>query len=94
MKKSLLILALLVCMVFSLLTACGNGTITAEKAEKIVLKELGVTAEEANPHVHIGEYEGQPCYSVYITVGGVTWEYFVDSTSGDILGYQKSSHSH
>lgn len=94
MKKRMIAMALLLCMALTLLTACGGGPITAEKAEKIVLKEVGMSAEEAHPHVHVGEYEGKPCFSVYITVGGVNWEYLVDSTTGDILTYRQSSHSH
>ncbi len=93
MLKRILIMALLLCMVFPLLAACGSDEITAEKAEKIVLKELGVSAEEAKLHVHLSEFDGMPCYQVFATVNGKTWEYLLSYT-GEILSVSESNHSH
>ena len=94
MKKRVVSLVVLICLLVSLLAACGDGTITKEKAQQIALKDMGVSASEATVHVHIGEYEGMPCYSVYVTVDGKTMEYLIDSNSGEILLVQESSHSH
>lgn len=94
-KRRITFVLALVCMLALLLAACGgDGKVTAEKAERIVLDELGMSAGQANPHVHVGEHEGKPCYSVYVTVDGVTWEYLVDGATGEILESRKSSHSH
>lgn len=94
MTKRIIVIAVLACLVLTLLAACGNGNITAEKAQKIVLKDLGVSANQAELHVHTGEFEGKPCYSIYATVDGHTWEYLVDYNSGEILSKTESSHSH
>ena len=93
MKKRILSLIVLTCMLLTLLAAC-SGEITPEKAQKIVLKDLGVSANQAEMHVHVGEHEGMPCYSIYATVDGHTWEYLVDSQTGEILAINESSHSH
>lgn len=93
MKMRILSLIVLSCMLLTLLAGCG-GEITPEKAQKIVLKDLGVSAKEAALHVHVGEFEGKPCYSIYATVDGHTLEYLVDSETGEILAINESSHSH
>lgn len=94
MKKQILVILLLCCMIFGLLAGCKEETIDAAKAKQIVLEELGMSEAEANPHVHAGEHDGKPCYSVYVTIGGVTMEYQVDMETGEILAVNKSSHSH
>ncbi len=94
MKKRLIAVVSVVCLLLVLLAACGGDGISMEKAQRIVLKDLGVSANEATMHVHIGEYEGMPCYSIYVTVGGKTLEYLVDSQSGEILEVNESNHSH
>lgn len=93
MKKFLAVL-LVVCMMLTLLAGCKQKEVDVEEAKKIVLEELGMTAEEANPHVHVGDYNGKPCYSVYVTVNGKTMEYLVDNKTGDILVVRESNHSH
>lgn len=93
MKKCIIAVLVLVC-ILAMLTACGSKEITPEKAQKIVLEDLGVSADEAELHVHIGEYEGKPCYSIYVTIEGETLEYLVDSATGEILDINESSHSH
>lgn len=94
MKIRLIAIAVLACMLLGLLAACGSGEITPEKAQKIVLKDLGVSANKAEMHVHTGEFEGKPCYSVYATVDGHTWQYLVDYNTGEILSKTESDHSH
>lgn len=98
MKKRIIAIVAVACMLLTLLTACGNGNISAEKAQKIALKDLGVSASKATVDVHAGSHEGMPCYSVYITVGDEHWIYLIDITSGEILSATESdsghSHSH
>ncbi len=93
MKKRILSLILLSCLLLTLLAGCSDE-ITPEKAQKIVLKDLGVSANKAELHVHVGEFEGKPCYSIYATVDGETLEYLVDSETGEILAINESTHSH
>lgn len=93
MKKRIIAILLLVSML-AMLTACGSKEITPEKAQKIVLEDLGVSADEAELHLHIGEHEGTPCYSIYVTIEGETLEYLIDSATGEILAINESSHSH
>lgn len=94
MKKRIIAILAISCMLLALLTACGSDGITPEKAEKIVLKELGVSASEVEVHVHVGEHDGLPCYSVYVTMDGETLAYLVDSNTGEILDVVESDHSH
>ena len=92
--KKFLAVCFLVCMVFAMMAGCKDKTVDAEQAKKIVLEELGMSEKEANPHVHVGDYNGKPCYSVYVTVNGKNVEYLVDSKTGDILAVRDSNHSH
>lgn len=96
MKKRILAIALLACLVLSLLAACGNddGIIDAEKAQKIVLEHLGVASNKASMHIHTDEHNGKPCYSIYATVDGKTWEYLVDAETGEILSVMETKHNH
>ena len=94
MKKRLLSLAVLLCMLVTLLAACGGGPISKEKAQSIALKDMGVSASDATVHVHVGEHNGEPCYSVYVTANGKTMEYLIDSESGEILEVRESDHKH
>ena len=94
MKKfvSIFVAALLL---VSLLAGCQKSdTISVEAAQKVVLQDLGVTADQVQLHVHVGEYEGKPCYSIYVTVNGENLEYLIDSHSGEILAVNHSDHSH
>lgn len=94
MTKRLIAILAVTCLLLALLAACGDGTISKEKAQKIVLKDLGVSANEVTMHVHVGEHEGTPCYSIYVTIEGETLEYLIDCNSGEILAINESSHSH
>ena len=72
----------------------NNVTITSDEAFEIVLEDLGLTSEEADsPHIHEGNYEGQPCYNIYVTANGESLTYVV-STKGDILHKGVGEHSH
>ena len=96
MKKRLISMFLLLCLLLTALLGCGkdDGTITAEEAQEIVLDYLGMSANQVQLHPHAGEHNGQPCYSIYVTYDGTTWEYKVDMQTGEILSITKSSHSH
>ena len=92
--KKIIAALLLVCMTITLLAGCGDGQIDAEKAQKIVLEDLGVKADQVTMHTHITTYENQACYSIYVTIGDETLEYIINSETGEILVIQESAHSH
>lgn len=95
MLKRVLTILLTAVLLLGLLAGCNDSdTITAEKAQQIVLDDLGVSADKAEMHLHVGEFEGKPCYSIYVTVGGVTKEYLIDSNTGEILSINNSNHGH
>ena len=88
MKKRILILFVLVAMVFGLFTACGdkNGTITAEKAQKIALKDAGLSAGKVDDiHVHATSFDGVPCYEIHIVDGNLEMTYYIAAKGGEIL---------
>ena len=96
MKKILALMLALIAMV-TLLAACGEEEkeplSTAEVVE-IVLADAGLTIDQAQPHVHAGNYAGQECYYIYITVDGENVAYAVDPYTGEILNIADSDHSH
>ena len=90
MKKRLIASLLLVVLCLSLF-ACGkkNATITTVEAQKIALKEIGMTAEQVDDiHVHATQYEGAPCYQMHITAGDDVFNVYIDQT-GKVLHTQK-----
>ena len=92
--RRIISLMLVVVLAVSLFAGCGNSTVSTEKAQKIVLKDLGVKAEDVTMHMHIGTYEGVPCYSIYVTVNGENLEYSVSADTGEILNIAHSDHAH
>ncbi len=94
MYKRVLALLLLAVVMVGLLAACGSKTISAEKAEKIVLKDLGAKADEVEMHFHVTEFDGVPCFGIYATYKGVTWAYSIDAATGEILNKEESDHAH
>ena len=97
MKKRLfrsLALICLACLLCSLVCGCKEKQITSDQAVSIVLESLGSSAQvEGEPHVHEETINNVRCYSVYISVNGQSWVYYV-STEGKILSKAFSSHSH
>ena len=95
MKRRLLSVLLLVCMLSSILIACGkNEKITSEEAYSIVLEDLKLNASDIpEPHIHTGTYESIECYNIYITLSGESFLYVV-SVYGDILSKGPANHSH
>ncbi len=93
MLKKTVVLILIVCLLGTLLCACG-GKISGEKAYQIVLDSLGDQASKVTSyHIHEGTFGDKDCYNIYITVNGEDWTYFV-STSGELLGKLPGGHSH
>ena len=93
--KRLIAALSLVCTVCIAMFACQSGEkITEDKAKEIVMLDLGILVNNVSEtHVHEGTYNDQPCYNVYVTVGGVPMTYVV-SMSGDILHKGTGGHSH
>lgn len=95
MLKKIISVLLILCTLTLLLAACGKEeAITSDRAKEIVQEELGEAGKKAQLHVHAGDHEGTPCYSVYVTMNGKTMEYKVDMMSGEILAIVESNHSH
>lgn len=89
MKKHIIATLLLVVLCLSLF-ACGkkSATITTTEAQKIALKEIGMTAAEVDDiHVHATQYEGVACYQMHITAGDNTYYVYIDQT-GKVLHKQ------
>ena len=84
--------ALLLVLTMALtLFACGkkNTTITTAEAQKIALKEIGMTAAEIDDiHMHATQYEGVACYQMHITAGNDVFYVYIDQT-GKVLHTQK-----
>lgn len=95
MTKRIIAILLVACMAVALLAACGNKAVSSEEAKRIALKDMGVTEEQAEVHVHITENEdGIACYSIYITYNGQQTEYLIHGKTGEILHKGAGSHSH
>lgn len=86
MKKTL-IFVLLLALVLSLFAGCGNKDfLEAEDAQKIALKDLGIKEADAESiHVHVGQMEEGPAYSIHIDYDGQTYEYVILAATGEIL---------
>ena len=88
-------MVLLACMALALLAACNtNKVIDTEKAKEIALKDMGITEDQAEVHVHITEYEGIASFSVYVTYNDAQTEYIIHGKTGEILHKGAGSHSH
>ena len=87
---------LLVCLILSLLTACGSKKeeITADQAWKVVCEDLQIVPENAaTPHIHSSNYNNQECFNIFVTINGESLMYVVSNT-GEILYKGQGSHSH
>ena len=94
MKKWIAI-ALLACILCSLLAGCGKKEpITADQAYQVVLDHLGALADTAaEAHIHQGTYDDKPCFNIYVTVNGLPMQYIVSET-GKLLYEGPGEHSH
>ena len=82
----LLILALV-------LVGCADkdGPLTPEEAQQIVLDHAGVKSAESI-HTHVVSDREHPCYSIHLTIEGVSYEYLVDAITGEILSHGLGGH--
>ena len=90
MKKRIIATLLLVVLCLSLF-ACSktSETISTAEAQKIALKEIGMTANEVDDiHMHATQYEGVACYQMHITAGDDVFYVYIDQT-GKVLHTQK-----
>lgn len=88
MKKRIFAMLLLIALMLSVFTACGNkaGIITTEQAQKIALEAAGLSNDSnASFHTHVGTQDGIPCYSVHIVAGGKEFSYMISASDGQIL---------
>ena len=84
MKKYIAIFTLTALML-CLLAACGSSAVSANEAQAIAIKDLGVSEKDVqDAHTHVLTEGGKPCYSIHITVGDAEYEYTV-SAEGEIL---------
>jgi len=86
MKKLLtVLLSLLLCA--SLLAACGNGAVNAEKAQKIALDHAGLKESQVSDiHTHVIEQEGVPCFQIHMTTEDGDITVVVDASTGEVIG--------
>lgn len=97
MKKRVISVLVLAALLLTLLAACGNkGFITAEQAQKIALKDLGIRASQADDiHTHAGTLaDGTPIYNIHVTVQGVDYEYVIQANGGEIISANIGSGAH
>lgn len=100
MKKWFALL-LSACLLCGMLAACQGKKveITQDEAIQKVLKDIEETYGEeiaatvGQPHIHLGTYEGKPCFNIYITVSNMSLQYVISMT-GDILHAGAGEHSH
>ena len=86
-------------VICALLAGCGDQEptktpLSTADVVQIVLNDLDMEINEANPHVHAGDFKGTPCFYVYVTVDGENMAYAIDQFSGEILNIAESDHSH
>lgn len=87
MKNRIIAMILLLVLTLGILTACGNsGVVTQEQAQKIALKETGLTASEATDvHTHVTTVDGIPCYSVHITTADGEFSIVISAADGTVM---------
>ena len=94
MIKKIVSIVLVLVLVCSLLVACGeNKQITAIKAQKIALKDMGAVASLSQVHTHESETENGIYYSVSITYGNQSMTYVIDN-AGNIVSKTEGAHTH
>ena len=90
MKKRLIAFTLILVLALGLFTACGkkSGAVTTEQALAAAFADAGVSAAEAGePHVHLTEKNGVPCYSIHFTANGQEYSILISAADGSVVGY-------
>ncbi len=91
--KKWIALFLLMAVVCGVLAGC-KGNVNDKEALQIALEDLAVTEDQTeSAHVHTATYDNKPCFNIYITVNGVTWNYVISKT-GDIIHKGIGEHAH
>ena len=89
MMKRILAIVLLAALALTLFAACDKKEalmLTAEEAQKVALKDLGISAKKASDvHTHTHMEGNIPCYNIHITYNGVEYEYLINAKTGDII---------
>ena len=94
MIKRLIAILLILCVVCGTFVACaGNKQITAQKAQKIALKDMGAVPSLSQVHTHESETENGIYYSVSITYGNQSMTYVISNT-GEIVSKTEGAHTH
>lgn len=89
MTKRIIALVLLVVLALTLFAACEKKKgvmLTPEEAQKVALKDMGISAKKASDiHTHTIMEGNTPCYNIHITYNGVEYEYLINAKTGDII---------
>ena len=89
MNRRMIAFIMMLVLLVSMLCACGgkkSSVLTPEEAQKIVLKDAGLSAKDVEDiHTHVETYEGTACYNIHITLDGEEYSYLIDAKTGDIL---------
>lgn len=87
MKIRVVAMVLVLVLSLGMLAACGkSGVVTQEEAQKIALKEAGLTASQVTDiHTHVTTVDGIPCYSVHITTEDDEFSVVINASDGSIL---------
>lgn len=85
--KKVFVFLLLLALTVNLFAGCGNKAfLESEDAQKIALDDLGIKEKDAESiHIHVGEMEEGPAFSVHIAYNGLTYEYVILAATGEIL---------
>lgn len=85
MTKRILALMLALVLCLGLLAACDDGTVTADEAASIALKDAGLKQSQADVHTHVGEHDGKPCFEIHVESSKGDYTYYIDAQTGEIL---------
>ena len=91
MNKRIIAIILLLTLVLVGCTDKKEGPLTVEEAQQIALDHAGVKNAES-VHTHIVNGQENPCYSIHLTIEGVSYEYLIDAITGEILSYGEGGH--
>ena len=87
MKIRMIALVLILVLTLGMMAACGKkGPVTQEEAQKIALKEAGLTASQVTDvHTHVTTVDGIPCYSVHITTEEGEFSIVIGASDGSVI---------